>query len=357
MPSTLGTLLEMLNKFSDRTPQLDETHCLNAMHNRAGRCTACADACPVEAIQFTPVPEFDPAACLACDACTAVCPSAALQGQRAPLEIWREALQQEDEGELRFVCRAVGGGNFEAVRIPCVSALAPELLIGLALEGRPEITVFTAECAACPVRATLEQASQAVADARDFLARLDLDVQVMLEEGLPPVAAAQAPPAAAVSRRGFLSALWKPPANRARAADALNDLVATGVGWRRALLLSVLLRHVPADTGVVLPFQPGLWGAYVADEAKCIGCQMCSKFCPTGALAISADEDTEVVALWFSAARCTACGLCERVCFKKALTLAPTVPLAALMSGDFTPIWRGSPPVDPLKARMKRVAP
>lgn len=134
MPSTLGTLLEMLNKFSDRTPQLDETHCLNAVHNRAGRCAACVEVCPVNAVQTTPVPEFDPGACLACDACTAVCPTAALQGQRAPLEIYREALQQEDDGELRFVCRAVGGGNFEAVRVPCVSALAPELLIGLALE-------------------------------------------------------------------------------------------------------------------------------------------------------------------------------------------------------------------------------
>ncbi|MBN2471300.1 MAG: 4Fe-4S binding protein [Anaerolineae bacterium] len=352
MPSTLGTLLEMLDKFSDQTPQLDENHCLNFLHNRAGRCTACVEACPVEAIQVGPVPVIDGGACLACDACTAVCPTAALQGQRAPLAVWRDALKQEEGGAV-FVCRAVGGGQFEAARIPCASALTPELLIGLGLEGRTQVTVFTAECAACPVQATLEQAHRAIADARAFLALLGIDLAVRLEEGRPPVAEVQPRPAAAVSRRGFLSALWNPPVSRSRPDDSLDELAETGIGWRRALLLNALLRHVPADTEVTLPSQPGLWGAYEVDEERCMGCQMCTQFCPTGALASTVDEESGDVALWFSAARCTACGLCERVCFKDALKLTPTVPLAALMAGDFVPLWRGAPPYNPLKAHMK----
>lgn len=354
MPSTLSTLAEMLARFSDRTPHLNEESCLNYLHNHAGKCTACADICPVNAVTLAPWPQFDTNGCLACDACAAVCPASALSGQRSPLDVWREAFQQvQHEPTVRLVCRAAGPGQYDAVRISCASSLSVEFYIGLALEGVGEVLIYTADCETCPLQESLVQAQRAIAAAREFLGRLDMDLSVMQEIGRPPLVQAEAA-SSAVSRRQFLSTLWKPGASHATSASSVDKLAATGVGWRRALLLDALLRHISADSAIEMPGQPGLWAIYSVSD-QCVGCQMCAEFCPTHALVASVGEDQSEVTLWFSAARCVACGLCERVCFKHAVSMDETIPLSALMSGEYAPVWHGQSPANPLKARMKSI--
>jgi len=348
MTPSLSQLASAISALGDPSPELDPGRCLNVIHRQAGKCRACADACPLEAVTLTPAPEFDSGACLACGACAAACPSAALAGTRPVVDLWRETRRAAADGAAALVCRAVGGGPYAAVRIPCVGALPPEFFVSLALEGVPRLIIHTANCAACPLGGCVDQARHAIDLAADFLLRLEIALEVALTTEAPPVG--QATPSA-VSRRRFFTSILQPAVGPA-IPDHLDEFLELGVGWRRALLLEGLARVTvdPGDEAAVAT-EAGCWGGLEANH-QCIGCKMCSKFCPSGALATTTDEDETT--LWFNAARCTACGLCVRVCFKHAVALAETVSLASLASGQFVPLWRGRPLYNPLGSTAKK---
>jgi Ni,Fe-hydrogenase III small subunit/formate hydrogenlyase subunit 6/NADH:ubiquinone oxidoreductase subunit I len=53
-------------------PILDAGHCLEG-------CRACAEDCPTEAIELSPIPRIDLGQCLFCTACTEACPTGAIR--------------------------------------------------------------------------------------------------------------------------------------------------------------------------------------------------------------------------------------------------------------------------------------
>ncbi len=348
MPSTLSGLVNALKDFSDRAPDLDGSRCINLRHLQAGQCTVCADICPMAAVTLEPAPQFDTSVCLACDACTAACPTSALRGKRSPLEILRDARQSAKEGHVSLACRAVGTGNDAATRIPCISALTAEFYVGLALGGVNHITIFSAECADCSLQSSLSQAQAAASRAEYLLSRLGLHLDVEQQVGRPPVNAAA--PSASLSRREFFTRFVKQQTSSdSEKLQAWADVV----GWRHALLLTNLLQSYVATEGITLPVQEGQWGSITVDE-RCIGCQMCATFCPTGALVATGEESEETITLWFCAARCTACGLCKKVCFKRAVTINDTVDLDAIVACKFELLWRGKPTLNPLSNMAKK---
>jgi len=61
---------------------------------------------------------------------------------------------------------------------------------------------------------------------------------------------------------------------------------------------------------------PGTRGVIRVDIAKCIFCGICSKKCPTGAIAVTKD-----LKVWeIDRMRCISCGYCTDVCPKKCLS-------------------------------------
>lgn len=351
MTPSLIHLADTLRELGDLSPMLDNARCLNARHRQAGQCTLCQAACPLSAVQAQPTPVFDSTRCLGCDACAAACPTGALESRYVPLGSWRRAIAGACDDAVSVVCRAVGGGPFAAAPVPCVSALPAEWLVGLSLAGVRRVILHTADCEACPLCASLEQARSAIQAARAFMTSLGFRLALEHAPGQPPLAATSPREGAAgVSRRNFLRGVFGAATARVSPPDRLDALLADGYGWRRALLLNALqrLEDVP---DVSLPTRAGYWGGLVVGAA-CIGCAMCAQFCPTGAL--RAVEKDGQISLWLDASRCTVCGLCQRVCFKQAITCSDEVSLPAIVSGQEVLLWQGVPSGSPLNKRLKK---
>ena len=347
----INDIAEGLARISDATPTLTAERCVNLRHQHAGQCDACAAACPADAIALTPAPQFDSIACLACGACAAACPVDALTGVRSLVEMWSKAQETISDGAAALVCRAAGKGDFAAARVPCAGALPPEFFAALALAGAQQVTIHTAACDACPLQPTLAQARQAISAAQGLLAHVGRGVDVAWTEAPPP-----AQQRAGVTRRGLFSAALNPSKLRAAPVpDVVDELLAAGIGARRALLINAFrATNVPA--GASLPASTNQWAAVRADPAACVGCQMCAQFCPTEAL-VATEDAAGTVTLWFDTARCAACGLCLRACFKQVLTFEPEVALAAVVTSDYEVIWQGQPLVNPLKSPRAFKAP
>ncbi len=348
MTPDLIQIADALRDLGDFSPTLDSTHCLNAIHQHAGKCTTCRDACPFEAVHLQPAPEFDSGRCLGCDACVAACPTSALQGRFEPLEVWRKIVAGAQDGVATMTCRATGSKGATA-QVPCASAVPAEFYIGLSAAGIRKLTFYTANCEACSLYPTLNQAQDALNVMRTFLAHLGLQLELNQEFGKPPEAEDKP---AGLSRRQFLRGL----AGRAAApaltrTDHLDDFVAGGYGWRHALLMDALVRQQDIPD-INLPSQAGYWGGLEV-SSKCVGCAMCVQFCPTDALFIEPGDDGQV-ALWLDTARCTACDLCQRVCFKKAITPSEEINLQTIASGQPVLLWQGVPPVNPLSKQLNK---
>lgn len=347
MPSTLDILVNALKDISNHTPAFDGSRCINLRHSQAGQCTICADICPMAAVTLDPAPQFDPGVCLGCDACTAACPTSALRGRLSPLEILHDACQSAQQGRVTLACQAVSTRDDAATRITCISALTVEFYVGLALSSIDHITIYSADCADCPLQFTLSQIPDAITGAEQVLSCLGLSLDVKQQVGRPPVNTA---PSAGVSRREFFTRLVK----KQISSDIEKlQMWADAVGWRHALVLANLFQNHAAIEGVALPVQAGQWGAVTLD-ARCIGCQMCASFCPTGALATTVEESDGTVTISFCAARCTACGLCKKVCFKHAVAINNTVDLIAIAACKYVSLWNGTPALNPLSNMAKK---
>lgn len=115
---------------------------------------------------------------------------------------------------------------------------------------------------------------------------------------------------------------------------------------RRMLVLDAMDR-LGAPT--VPEIDTRLFGSVSIDTQACSSCNMCTVFCPTGALRKSelVPAEGEGSFLEFSAADCVQCNLCADACLKSCLTVNSTVSTEELF--DFEPrlIHLPNPPARP----------
>ena len=79
-----------------------------------------------------------------------------------------------------------------------------------------------------------------------------------------------------------------------------------------------------------LKIEPNYRGKIVYDAANCIGCNLCVRDCPTGAIQIvnAGTKENKVMECHMDYARCIFCAQCVDSCKKDCLHFSPDIELA-----------------------------
>ncbi len=347
-------------------PAVHADRCLNARHRQAG-CSLCVEHCPVDALSLTagaqPLPLLDDERCVGCGVCIRVCPTDAFSQDGHPetrLVNLRDELPPA-EG-MALVCpqhpapdRSAAPVGYAIRHQRCLAAFSPEQLLDLSQDGAREVWLADDACAACPIGALHEDIAAIAEAANQLLAAFGHPPAIHLATGR-----ADAPEqevgvldgaAPAISRRGFFRSLGKLTRQRVSevAERAPRPLFSPGAPVDQRLPyqtppsllrlnehLAELTQEATPDPGFALDAGALPWAAARVDVATCSGCQLCARFCPTGALNYLWGEvdDGVVFNLTFHPALCLDCNICVAVCPEDAVTVEPVVALGDLLKPD-----------------------
>ncbi|MCL4425655.1 MAG: 4Fe-4S binding protein [Firmicutes bacterium] len=307
--------LEILEKIiNPYKANLDQVRCLNMRH-KAMTCQACVQACPSRALTPGNPVKIIPERCAGCGLCVPSCPTGALS--LSQLSYARVLGRLKPEGKVALACAETSGGP-DAITVPCLAFLSPEVLAAGVLKNQALIVDFDeARCRTCELKAG-ERVKSSLARTRDLL-----EASGGGELVISPGAAAQE---RTLSRREFFGFFKK------RAAQKVTEILP------EEELPPHHLRDKFLPEGKALFFHrvreargkgltggkgertvPGLHLDYVWIGEACNLCGDCSLFCPTGAL--ERRETKTTFQLLFDPQRCLGCGLCHLVCRKQAVTL------------------------------------
>lgn len=337
-----------------------------SVRNRNAKCRKCIDVCQVGAIEiFANEFNLNATACMACGACTSVCPTEALvpvSPSDADLAKAAAEAAAANEGVAVFACarmaakRAADPSLF--AEVPCLARLDESLVLSLVSHGALRVIFVDGDCSSCKYGACDAVIGATIQETDVLLETHGSPVRVERMSAFPEeMLVENAQDKYGATRRGFFS----------EAAGAAKDTVATAarttierelgysadkasVGERLRVSETgempqfAMPRHEVAINAldalggpVVDSIDSRLFGTVDIDIDRCNACNMCAVFCPSGALRRDPAEKALAALkyLEFSAADCVQCGLCADVCWKKALTVSSDVSADELY--DFEP--------------------
>ncbi len=304
--------LEVFLKLTDPTPSFVAERCLLERYT-VGGCSACADACPHQAIDLNHYTvQIEETDCTGCGLCVGVCPGTALGYPLGPLQ---EALTK---GRGQIKCsRAEGHGE----EILCLGRLTPGVLAesGSRL-GR--LTLARGDCPTCPIggEPVIPHLERMIEEARRYFPGLEVTVTT---DPLP------GPP---LGRREIFTS-WLGTARRV-VAEALPEPPPELLpGDDESLPDELRLRSLAARRSDSVRWP----GVTVGED--CTLCPVCTNVCPTGA--IHRRQENEETVLELELARCTGCNACVESCPPQVMALVdfdkPT------LERDTLELFRGVP--------------
>lgn len=333
-PDLLG-LLERLGE-SDLAPvAAARPLCLNLRWRRT--CSACADTCPVSAIDLEGL-TIDAGRCVSCGACTVACPAGALALRSRPRQALLDEIRRAAPGggAVTFACDRCGGafgrakGAKGSIVVPCLALVDEGLIIEGHARGAREVRLVGCD-PACAFRKGRRLHLRTL--------RLSERLRRALGPGTGKADARPEPPAMAEKcpsegegRRDFLlgSGLGLVRAAYFQGAQRKG---AARWSWtwrlpdRRAGLLEAARGGTPRRT-VIRRSAGTPFSDIRADRARCSMCGACAALCPTGALGTVELDDAAL--LYFNLGWCTACMLCVRACPEGALAAGEKLDLAMI---------------------------
>lgn len=382
MPN-LVDIMDMAEALEGKAVFLVPERC-TVVRNRHSSCTKCSDACPTHAVSAKDnVLALDNKLCVACGACTTVCPTEALVSLEPldeDLAILAESATAAASGRAVFACARIAskrkGDPTKFVEVPCLARMEESVLLELATRGVADILLVDGTCETCKFRSCVPGINATVASTNQLLDAQGSAIRVERASAFPEdVLLEDTRSLLGASRRGFFS---QAKGTALGAAEKTVEVAFKKSGMAKVPSLRDKLRMSDAGTlpqfntnrrmkvldamdslgsSAVPEIDTRLFGSVQVDAEACSACGMCAVFCPTGALKKSdlVPEEKEGSFLEFSAADCVQCNLCTDVCLKDCLTVSSVVSTEELF--DFEPrlIYLPNPPVRPgILSSLKR---
>lgn len=330
-------------------------------HHKSSGCQRCVEICPAGAVTVSADgPAIDPVNCLDCGACASVCPTGAIEALRPDDATLAEviALRAPLCGHITIACKKAPVAGAPVV-LNCLARLDVSLLLHAFAEGATSVSLCTGACSECALGAVEPYIHGTAAAVAEVLAAVGSSGRIAAGEGLEWPQSSAEEEQGGVSRRAFFQILRTGTAGYAAKAasmvfsdadaepvreDPRHRLEAHLPGKHERLVesLRVLAAGGAAD-------DLGIFATPEIDAARCNGCAMCARICPTGALAVEGGgedgaeggedrgEDggkcAAVGGITCDPAACVACGLCAETCPARAVSLAP-VAASAILAGS-----------------------
>lgn len=377
MPN-LVDIVEVAESLESSAVHVAADRCV-AVRNRHSTCRKCVDACLTDAITVKNNKlDVSAGACVACGACTTVCPTEAL----VPIDPLDAELAADIaqavancDGMAVFACarmeaRHVGDPDKFAA-VPCLARMEESVLLALVARGVHDLVLVDGTCKTCKYRACVGGIDATVASANTLLAAQGSSVRVRRVSEFPEAALSRdAGKTYGAARRGFFTQAGGAAKSAAKTVAEKTFTKVLGESEKKKQTIRDRLRM--SDKGslpqfaaerrmrvldsmdvlgrsVVSEIETRLFGNVEIDLEKCSSCLMCTVFCPTGAIKKSEEEpeDGKGNLIEFSVADCVQCNLCADACLKKCLTVSPVISTEELF--DFEPriIHLPEPPARP----------
>ena len=338
-----------------------------AVRHRRSTCRRCVDICPAGAIEVGGNElVLDAKACIACGACTTVCPTEALVSidpTDAALAESVDAAMDANGGRAVFACARIASkhiANPDAyAEVPCLPRVDEPLMLALASKGAEEILLVDGNCETCKYHDCSAIVDETVSRTNALLAAHGSSLEVKRVTGFPEdMHVEDTKGLFGATRRGFFSDAVGSAKEAAMTAAKVTvaqefgyDLDEIAIGERLRVGENGTLPQIGAHKHEVAinaldalgsptadEIDSRLFGSVTINTKSCNSCGMCATFCPTGALRRDVPEKPGDMLRYFefSACECIQCGLCVDVCMKHAVKLSATVKTAELF--DFEPV-------------------
>ncbi|MBE3573316.1 MAG: 4Fe-4S binding protein [Moorella humiferrea] len=283
-------------------------------------CNYCRDVCPVGGIELAKgYPEIRE--CQRCGLCAVACPTGALADPERTHSFYLARGQESiaATGWACFTCsrQAEEQKRDEWIAASCLGAVAPEVMVALAVKGQVAFSYHTDRCAACPWGPKGEEVFLASFNwAQKTIASVGLSEQRLYKGSTfatlssnrknPGNGTGYAYGTAAMGRREFFRSLVRGIKLQGIKVELASSPSAQLVNVSRTAILQRAVMEARPTGGYSA--NACLELASLEITGPCYLCNICSRLCPAGALQLIEGE------LKFYPARCTHCGLCQAVC-------------------------------------------